>query len=116
MSSIFTLIKIIQLKKNCWLNIRKERGIFSVKEANWKGKRSFFGEGQAYSIFNIDLLLHIFQEFIYKRKIIGAYKEWRSESQLFKKKKRSLLSLVLRKEAKNKIHVMNEFRKCVQYY
>jgi predicted GNAT family acetyltransferase len=62
------------------------------------------------------LLLKIFRDFAYKCKIVPVYKEWRNQSQHFKKQKRSLLSLVLRKEAKNKIYVMNEFRKCVQYY
>jgi hypothetical protein len=60
--------------------------------------------------------VRIFRDFVYKCKIVPVYKQWKEEAQHFKRQKRSLLSLVLRKEAKNKIHVMNEFRKCVQYY
>lgn len=53
---------------------------------------------------------------MYKAKIVPVYKGWKNEAQCFKRQKRALLSLVLRREAKNKIYVMNEFRKCVQYY
>ena len=53
---------------------------------------------------------------MYRCRIVPVYKQWRNESQHFKKQKRALLSLVLRKEAKNKIHVMNEFRRVVQHY
>ncbi len=69
-----------------------------------------------YKVFYLVLLITIFRDFVYKRKLVPVYKEWKNQAQYFKKQKRAILSLVLRKEAKNKIYVMNEFRKCVQYY
>ena len=65
---------------------------------------------------NKDLLVRIFRDFAYKCKIVPVYKSWKNDAQSFKKQKRALLSLILRKQAKNKIYVMNEFRKCVQHY
>lgn len=95
-----TISKSIEKQRENYSQLRK---VVLKQENNYHEKDRF-------------LLLRIFRDFVYKCKIVPVYKQWRGQSQHFKKQKRSLLSLVLRKEAKNKIYVMNEFRKCVQYY
>lgn len=41
---------------------------------------------------------------------------WHNTARLLSRRREAILHLALRKENKNKIYVMNDFRKCVQYY
>jgi hypothetical protein len=49
-------------------------------------------------------------------KLKPVMKKWRNTVHLMKRRSEVLFHLALRREGRAKLHVMNEFRRCVQYY
>jgi hypothetical protein len=79
-------------------------------------KKSTLKRIEVINLANLDLCLKIFRNFAWKNKINPYFKKWKNTSIVMSQRNKLIFGLALKREGRNKLYVMNEFRRLVQYF